>query len=483
MRELAILPWERLVRVECSPIKAIKNILSAKEALMKLTGATTEDQIGQNGPSIGALPSAENADISSLNIFKTYFGRNSLISALDVRDVYPRLLRATLLFHASNQGVKYSKYAEEEPGRTFHEYSKENPEAPGNWEYPYYGDVSGPVIFVNAFCTQASVEGVGFFHERYLGRDHRDHTMEHSFLSALGWIMTRLRGNEEVLLEHKPWFEGSLENQVWKDSWDAYHHDNGSIANHKQGVASIEVQALLYDALLRSANTVCQLARIKRHKLRYEHMSRELRHEAAHLQAQIMRFFWTKDQRGGYFVLGTDRDDQGGLRQLKVRTSNMGHLLDSEVLAGDSAETEQKRTALVQALFSEEMMAPAGIRTLSNREKRFGSGRYHCGSVWPWDNYRISVGLERHGYLAEAEFLQGRILNIVRETKKFPEFVRGGGEGEPFESRRTVDVWDHENKRRNRIEQPAQEIVDWTVSSVVAIEHKNRQRMVRRTEA
>ena len=41
-----------------------------------------------------------------------------------------------------------------------------------------------------------------------------------------------------------------IANQVWKDSWDSMSHADGTIANHAAPVASLEAQALAYDALV-----------------------------------------------------------------------------------------------------------------------------------------------------------------------------------------------------------------------------------------
>jgi hypothetical protein len=38
-------------------------------------------------------------------------------------------------------------------------------------------------------------------------------------------------------------------------------------------------------------------------------------------------------------------------------------------------------------------------------------------------------------------------------------------------TRRIVDVYDEVNERPNRIEQPPQEIIAWTVAAMVAIQH------------
>src|SRR5690606_30664910 len=124
-------------------------------------------------------------------------------------------------------------------------------------------------------------------------------------------------------------------NQVWKDSPDAYHHSDGTLANHTSGIASIEVQTTAYDALL-------DAALLYEDYLNTPDIAYTLREQAEELRSTILNEFWT-DEKGGYFVLGTDRDELGNLRQLKVRTSNMGHTLNSRLLAGNDPYITDRR--------------------------------------------------------------------------------------------------------------------------------------------
>jgi glycogen debranching enzyme len=120
------------------------------------------------------------------------------------------------------------------------------------------------------------------------------------------------------------------------------------------------------------------------------------------------------------------------------------------------------------------MLAPAGIRTLSNREKRFLPGAYHCGTVWPWDNRYISRGLERHGYQGLSAELDRRVLRVGHDSHIFPEFVRGGGPGEPLLNERIVDIWETRDHYSStyRIEKLAQEIQAWSVEAILSVKRK-----------
>ena len=84
----------------------------------------------------------------------------------------------------------------------------------------------------------------------------------------------------------------------------------------------------------------------------------------------------------------------------------------------------------------------------------------------------ISLGLEQRGFVDEAQELRRRLASFCRATHRFPEFVGGGEPGEAPFTKRIVDFYDTVNDRPNRIEQPPQEIVCWTVTAMVAgVEH------------
>jgi glycogen debranching enzyme len=285
---------------------------------------------------------------------------------------------------------------------------------------------------------------------------------------AIEWITQKLESNPEGVLEYKATLPTGIENQVWKDSWDSYHHADGTLANHDKGIASIEVQTTTYDALLDAAflyeNALDNYAKAE-----------SLRNRADALKATILTRFWTED-KGGYFVLGTDRGDDNKLRQLKIRTSNMGHVLNSRILEGDEPEIIRMREATMRQITSPDLLTQNGIRTLAGDEVRFRPGAYHNGSIWLWDTHHIAKGLRRHGYTDIADEIDRRLLNVVNVTKIFPEYVRGEACDTPRINTDTIVLWDEINQRENKIEQPPQEVQAWTVAAILAI----KKRLARR---
>jgi glycogen debranching enzyme len=251
---------------------------------------------------------------------------------------------------------------------------------------------------------------------------------------------------------------------VWKDSWDAYHHQDGTIANHKQGIASIEVQVTTYDALIDAAE-------LFENVLDSSERGAALRMQADKLRQAILSIFWTED-KGGYFVLGTDRNDSGQLRQLKIRTSNMGHTLNSRLLKGSDPDSIYKREQVIHHLFSPEMQNVSGIRTLASDEYRFRPGSYHNGSVWLWDTHHIAKGVRRLGYTDKARELDDKILNVVEATHLLPEYVRGDDDDVPTINERIVVVRDNNYHRLNQVEQPPQEVQAWTAAAILATQNR-----------
>lgn len=477
-----LLPGERLLRVEEHPTRPLPSQQpSSLQQILRLTRATSPQHIGRTGPAIAslALEATQEQDTPQyLHLFETVFGRDSLRVAIDLISSYPELARATVLELAKLQGLEEHIEREEELGRIIHEVRDPNDPIALDltrhlgWGWPYYGSVDATPEFIRtlaAYC-QRSEENSAFLTAQYTNKHGKTRTISRALELALLWIENRLHANSEGLLEYHTPLPRGIENQVWKDSPDSYHHADGTIANHAQGIASIEVQVTAYDALIDAAELFEGI-------MDNSSKGRHLRRRADALKTAIFQHFWT-EEKGGYFVLGTDRDENGALRQLKIRTSNMGHTLNSRLLMGDEPHIIKKREAVIRHIRSREMMNASGIRTLASDEVRFRPGAYHNGSVWLWDTHHIAKGLRRHGYIKEATDLDNRILHVAAHTRLFPEYVRGDNSPEPSINRYTIVVWDETMQRENKIEQPPQEIQAWTVAAILATKNRRNRDLV-----
>ena len=396
--------------------------------LCKLARVERPEEVGRNGPLIAARATDANSGEAALRLFEIVYGRDSLMAALFVGDLFPLLREATVLYLADYQGQRYDAWHEEEPGRIAHMIW--NPNRDTNLGYPYFGTVDATPHFISAAMHAIQA------------RPTFEGEIRHALAAAVAWLLRRLASDNLGLLSHQRVNSHGIANQVWKDSWDSMSHVDGTVANHTAPVASLEAQALAYDALVEVGEL----------------------HAADRLARSVEKHFWL----GDFYAIGVDRDPATGApRPLSTRASNMGWLLRSRLL--DGREDRQRR--IVELLFSDEFLAESGVRTLSNREVRFRSRSYHNGTVWPHDNYLISLGLEQRGFVDEAQELRRRLASFCRATHRFPEFVGGGGPDEAPFTKRIVDVYDTINDRPNRIEQPPQEIVCWTVAAMVAVEH------------
>ena len=398
------------------------------DELCKLARVERPEEVGRNGPLIAARATDANSGEAALRLFEIVYGRDSLMAALFVGDLFPLLREATVLYLADYQGQRYDAWHEEEPGRIAHMIW--NPNRDTNLGYPYFGTVDATPHFISAAMHAIQA------------RPAFEGEIRDALAAAVAWLLRRLASDDLGLLSHQRVNSHGIANQVWKDSWDSMSHVDGTVANHTAPVASLEAQALAYDALVEVGEL----------------------HAADRLARSVEKHFWL----GDFYAIGVDRDPATGApRPLSTRASNMGWLLRSRLL--DGREDRQRR--IVELLFSDEFLAESGVRTLSNREVRFRSRSYHNGTVWPHDNYLISLGLEQRGFVDEAQELRRRLASFCRATHRFPEFVGGGGPGEAPFTKRIVDVYDTINDRPNRIEQPPQEIVCWTVAAMVAVEH------------
>jgi glycogen debranching enzyme len=479
-----LLDGERLLGIEQPSRRYFLQPPSSLEQILRLTRARQESEIGKHGPSIAALAMESISLIDDgkppehLRLYEVVFGRDSLRMAIDLISSYPELARTTVLELAKLQGLSENTTREEEPGRIVHEVRSPDDKIAiklteeRGWGWPYYGSVDATPEFIRtlaAYCHK-SEENHAFLSEEYVDLAGDTQTISHSLELALDWILQRLDSNPEGLLEFKSPLPLGIENQVWKDSWDAYHHADGSLANHNQGIASIEVQTTTYDALLDAAE-------LMENALDQQSRGNDLRLKASRLKEAILEHFWTKD-KGGYFVLGTDRNNDGSLRQMKIRTSNMGHVLNSRLLSGDDAEIVRRREAVMNHMLSPEMQNASGIRTLASDEVRFRPGSYHNGSVWLWDTHHIAKGMRRHGYVKEARELDQKILNVPKVTFMFPEYVRGDDSPEPSTNQYIISVYDEINHRENLVEQPPQEVQGWTTAAILATTNRiNRERI------
>jgi glycogen debranching enzyme len=223
------------------------------------------------------------------------------------------------------------------------------------------------------------------------------HDLRDNVERALEWITKYgdLAGNG--YLSYQCNSSKGLSNQGWKDSGDSISNEDGSLA--KSPIALAEVQGYVYLAKILLADLYRRAGD--------GDGADTLQREAQELRERFNRDFWLADK--GVYAVAL----QAGGKPAATVTSNAGQVLWSGIADPDKA----KRTA--ERLLSEDMYSGWGIRTLSEKEKRYNPIGYHLGTIWPHDNALIAAGFCRYR-LGEAA---GRVCaGIVEAAAHFGSY-------------------------------------------------------------
>ncbi len=322
------------------------------------------------------------------------FGRDSLITALQVMAFEPEIARGTLRFLARHQAASDDPFTDQEPGKILHEYRRGEMSACREIPFvPYYGSVDATPLFIITLA-----EYVRWTHDVALARQ-----LWPAVERALVWMVTQA-GDDGYLRYQRRSTQG-LANQGWKDSHDAISHASGALA--PAPIALVEVQGYQYAALSGAA----ELADLVGHA----DMAGTLRTRAGRLRERFEHDFWMEDE--GFYALALDGDGE----PCRVITSNPGHCLWAGIADEAHAETVAKR------LLAGDLASGWGLRTLSARERRYNPMSYHNGSVWPHDTALAAAGLRRYGFVEPFMTLAtGLFETAIRcEGLRLPELLCG----------------------------------------------------------
>lgn len=328
--------------------------------------------------------------------FATLFGRDSLITAIQSLAFYPTTAERTLRLLARFQGQQLDPWRDEQPGKILHELRLGEVVnlniIPFN---PYYGTVDATPLFLALVGLHATWTGdLTLFHD-----------LRSNIELAFEWLAKYGDENSDGFIEYESRSAKGLVNQGWKDSGDAIVDADGKLATPPIAVA--EVQGYVYLAKIAMADVYEQAGEPDR--------AEQLRREAAELRTKFNRAFWLEDK--GFYALALQRDHE----PCAVLASNPGQALWTGIADPDKARKMAER------LLSSEMFDGWGVRTLSDRERRYNPVGYHVGTIWPHDNSLIVAGLRRYGLDNEAcRVFTGIIEAALRfDINRLPELFAG----------------------------------------------------------
>jgi glycogen debranching enzyme len=328
--------------------------------------------------------------------YSTTFGRDGLITALQMLWIDPRVARGVLKRLAFYQAKAVDPLTDAEPGKILHEMR--GGEMADLREVPfaqYYGSVDATPLFVLL---------AGLYVER-TGDEETLAELWPSIEAALHWIDGAGDPDKDGFVEYQRASEQGLANQGWKDSYDAIFHADGRLAEGY--IALAEVQGYVFAGKQLAARCAARLGKRDREK--------QLEAEARLLAERFEDAFWC-DELGTY-ALALD----GAKQPCRVRTSNAGQLLFSGIVRED-------RARMVAAdLMRPHFFTGWGIRTVAQGAARYNPMSYHDGSIWPHDNALIALGFARYGlkHLVEQVFKGLFDAATYMDLRRLPELFCG----------------------------------------------------------
>jgi glycogen debranching enzyme len=395
-------------RTDALPLPFLRGLIAARREMRESTRARTSVQTSNER--FNAVLCRSAADLAMLMTdtpqgrypyagipwYSTTFGRDGLITALQMLWWSPEVARGVLRRLAAYQASTTDPLADAQPGKILHEMR--SGEMAALREVPfglYYGSVDATPLFVLL---------AGLYLER-TGDTQTIVELWPNIEAALAWIDGPGDPDGDGFVEYKRASEQGLANQGWKDSYDAIFHADGRLAEGE--IALVEVQGYVYAAKRMAARCA--------RRLNLEAAAQRLDDEASRLAERFEAAFWCPELET--YALALD----GAKVPCRVRTSNAGQVLFTGIAAADRARS------LAKELLQPRFFSGWGIRTVAKDEVRFNPMSYHNGSIWPHDNALIALGLARYQCKPAVDTLLGGLFNAATymDQSRLPELFCG----------------------------------------------------------
>ena len=331
--------------------------------------------------------------------FHALFGRDSLITALQVLPERPEVAAATLRALAARQGRSDDPETDEQPGKILHE---DRPVAP-QWLI----DLGWPVrdgalrYFGTSDATSWFLVVLAATRDDALAAE-----LAAARVAAAGWLEGALIAGHGLVRCGPRTHPGGLSQHGWRDARDPATDEHGGGIVRADSSAPA---APLADADSQAVAVAALDALTRLDPSRSDHWS-----ALAHALRRRIEEAFLPD------VMALEGDD----RPVPGAGSQLGWLLWADALSPTAARAAADR------MTRPDVLTAYGVRTLASSQPAFLDRGYHRGAIWPFDNWLCWGGLRAAGYPEEAEQVRAGVRRAVATLGDFPELYAVTVDGE-----------------------------------------------------